>query len=77
MLCKLVPVFFDCINLEHIALFEVVESFKTDTAFVAFANFLDSVLESLERCNCVICNNDAVTDNSYACLLYTSDAADE
>ena len=47
-LFSLFSVFFHNEGFENVALFDIVEFFKTDTAFVTGSNFLDVILETLE-----------------------------
>ena len=65
---KLFAVFFDGVALENVALFDIVEFFKSDTALISLGNLFYRILKALERGDLVVCNNDTVTYNSYACI---------
>ncbi len=51
-------------GLENIADLDIIELFKSDTAFVALCHFLGVVLEALERGDLILENDHAVTKDA-------------
>ena len=60
----LISVLFYLVNLEDISFFKVAEFLETDTALVTLGNFLNGILESLERGHVIVGDNNTVADNS-------------
>ena len=55
---------FHNIRLERITLADIIELLNANTAFVTLVNLLNVVLETAERGNLILKDNDTVTDNT-------------
>ena len=58
--------FFHHEGFENVAFLDIVEFFKSDTAFEALRDLLDVILEAAERSDLIFKNNDAVTKHADA-----------